>query len=215
MSQETKVLGIILLLTAALIGGALFFLGKSPKTTIDERIYVIDYSLGEKIGSDSAKVKLVEFSDLQCPACAAAEAFIKDTLKSSTSDVQFIYRHFPLPQHAYGRQAAEFAEEARVEGKFWEVHDKLFETQDQWSSLNETDVKEYFARMAADFGMDPVKVKEAIETEKYKDIINTDIATGQALGVNSTPTFFLNARKLNLTNFADIKTAVSQELQKR
>src|SRR3990167_1861677 len=100
MSRETKILGAVLICSLALIVGAALLLGKSENNTSGEssRVFNIDYSKGQKIGSGSAKVKLVEFSDFQCPACKAAEPAIKQTLLKYPNDLQFIYRHFPLPQ---------------------------------------------------------------------------------------------------------------------
>src|SRR3989344_6569858 len=132
MKTETKVLSGFLIAIAALLLGGVFFLSKNnpnAQVTSDGTVYQIDYSKGYKIGSDSAKVKVVEFSDFECPACKAAEPAIKNVISSNGDNVQFIYRHFPLPQHLNGKIAAAFAEAAGEQGKFWEAHDKLFETQ--------------------------------------------------------------------------------------
>lgn len=208
-------MGIVLILTVVLLGGGVFFLsrgGSSPSQAVAGTAVVqIDYSKGQKLGSDSAKVKLVEFSDLQCPACLAAEPVVKKIRSTYPDQVQLIYRHFPLPQHSHGREAANFAEAAGEQGKFWEMHDKLFETQAEWSSL--ADASGFFLDLGKQLALDENKVKQAILTTA-KARIDDDVAEGQRLGVNSTPTFFVNGHKLNLQSFEDLNTAVAEELKK-
>lgn len=214
MTKETKFLGLILIISLVLLFGGIFLLSRGQsggKTPEGETVLQIDYSKGQKIGSDSAKVKLVEFSDLQCPACAAAESVLKNLRTTYPDKIQFIYRHFPLPQHSYGRKAANLAEAAGEEGKFWEMHDKLFETQTEWSSLS--DATSFFLKLAKDLNLDEDKVKQALEKDTFKLRIDDSVAEGRRLGVTSTPTFFLNGRKLNLTTFDDLTKAVEEELK--
>lgn len=220
MKTETKFLGIILIVTLVLLFGGIFLLsrgssGQSSLASIEEKNTVqIDYSKGEKIGSDSAKVKLVEFSDLECPACLAAEPTVKDVRTTYGNQMQFIYRHFPLSQHLHSRQAATLAEAAAAQGKFWEMHDKLFETQTQWTGMNKDDATKFFLDLAKQMGLDENKVKQQLESDAFKATIDDDIAEGQRVGVNATPTFFLNGHRLNLQSFDDLNTAVAQELKK-
>ena len=213
MTTETKWLGAVLIITVVLLFGGIFLLSRnnSSKGNGATEVLQIDYSKGQKIGSDSAKVKLTEFSDFECPACAAVEPFLAK-FKSGDPDIQFIYRHFPLPQHKFARQAATVAEVAGEEGKFWEMHDKIFETQSQWSKLS--DATDFFMALVKELGVDENKVKQALEKDVYKSKINEDLSEGRGLGVNSTPTFFLNGRKLNLKSFNDLNTIVAEELKK-
>lgn len=217
MSTETKILGTVLILTLVLLFGGVFFLSRNsntPKGIKSNTVSQIDYSKGEKIGSDSAKVKLVEFSDLQCPACLAAEPIVKQIRNNYPDKVQLIYRHFPLPQHAYGKQAAWYAEAAAEQGKFWEMHDKLFDSQVEWSALSEKEAITFFLKLAKELGLDENKTKELVGQGAVKARVEADFAEGQRLGVNSTPTFFLNGRKLTLQRFDDLNTAVANELNK-
>ena len=96
-------------------------------------------------------------------------------------------------------------------GKFWEVHDKLFETQDEWAAL--ADPIDYFADMGSQFGLDKDKIKEAISKGLFDQKINDDQTDGNILGVNSTPTFYLNGKKLRLQSFAELDSLVTKELQ--
>ncbi len=218
MTTETKILGIIFFLTAVLLFGGIFFLSRgssqSPQGVESAAVSQIDYSKGEKIGSSSAKVKLVEFSDLQCPACQAAEPSVKKVRADYPEEVQLIYRHFPLPQHIHGREAATFAEAAALQGKFWEMHDKLFDTQAEWSGLDDNGATAFFLGLAKQLNLDENKINQALVDNGLKARIDGDVAEGNRLGVNSTPTFFVNGRKVNLQSFDDLNTAVAEELKK-
>ncbi len=213
MKTETKILSSILIITVALFLGGIYFLSKTTSTNPpkETKILQINYSKGQKIGSDSAKVKLVEFSDLQCPACLAAEPTLR-AIRDSNPQVQLIYRHFPLPQHSHGKQAANLAEAAAEQGKFWQMHDILFETQNQWSTL--LDATAFFNDLVKQLGLDEVRFKAALESKTLKSKIDDDIAEAQTLGVNSTPTFFINGQKLNLQRFNDLVTIINEELKK-
>jgi len=217
MTTETKILGIILVMTAILLFGGVFLLSRSQSSSAGVKgtaVLQIDYGKGQKIGSDSAKVKLVEFSDFQCPACQAAEPAIKQVLLKNPDNLQFIYRHFPLPQHTHAKQAATLAEAAGEEGKFWEMHDKLFETQTEWSGMDDKNAAAFFLELTKQLGLDENKIKQAALESSLKSKIDEDSAEGRLLGVNSTPTFFVNGRKLNLKTFDDLNTAVAEELKK-
>ncbi|MBI4038038.1 thioredoxin domain-containing protein [Candidatus Daviesbacteria bacterium] len=215
MRTETKILGIGLFITLIILGGGLILATKgqsSDSKTVGSKVYSIDYSKGQKIGSDSAKVKLVEFSDFQCPACAAAEPFVRQIRDTYPDEVLFVYRHFPLSQHQNARKAATVAEAAGEQGKFWQMDDKLFETQSQWENLPNPDT--FFIDLAKQLGVDEKEIQEALSKDPYKQKVDEDVAEGISLGVNSTPTFFLNGRKLDLRTFNDIRVAVESELQK-
>ncbi len=218
MTTETKVLGVILLLTAVLLFGGIFFLSRgnsstSPQTIESTTVSQIDYSKGEKIGSDSAKVKVVEFSDLECPACLAAEPSVKSIRTSYKPDqVQLIYRHFPLPQHTHSSTVAALAEAAGKQGKFWEMHDKLFDTQSQWSAMG--DATPFFMDLVKQLELNENEIKQDMGNPAVKARIEDDVAEGNRLGINQTPTFFVNGHKLNMKSFDDLNTAVANELKK-
>lgn len=224
MNTEAKILGIIGLITAIILVGGIFFLTKSGSSSSSDVLSAetvnIDYSKGEKIGSDSAKVKLVEFADFQCPACASAEPTIKEIINARYDNFQYIFRYFPLAQHKNAQAAANFAKFASANNepgsssnKFWEVSYKLFETQSQWENLG--DPSDFFANIAGELGLDKTAAKEAVTKQMYKDQIQADVNEGSTIGVDSTPTFYLNGHKLNLTKgYQEVKALVEQELKK-
>lgn len=216
MKTETKVLIGIFAATVLLLLGGVFLLSKnqpSQESTLAEEVKQIDYTKGYKIGSDSAKVKLVEFSDLQCPACRSAESAVQSIINEhrDNPDFQFVYRHFPLPIHKNARSAANAVEEAGAQGNFWAMKEKIFETQTEWENMG--NVNDYFSNLSSELGLDGAKVKDAIEKKKYEDKIQADVDEGYSLNVNSTPTFFLNGKKVSVTNFEQLKEEVTKALQ--
>lgn len=212
MKTETKILGIGLLVTLLLLVGAVVFLTQNQTQvtqTPEGAVYEIDYSKGQKIGSDSAKVKLAEFSDFQCPFCAQVEPFVKQALGEN---VQLIYFHFPLSGHKNARAASRVSEAAATEGKFWEMHDKLFETQKEWENLN--DPTSYFIDLGKQLGVSGEKIKQALTSSTYEQTITEDYNEGLRVGVNSTPSFYINGKKVNLQSYDDLKRLVQEELNK-
>ena len=141
------------------------------------------------LGNKDARVVIVEFSDFQCPACKAAHPIVKRITSEYGKKILFVYRHFPLiAAHQYALKAAEAAEAAGEQGKFWEYHDLLFANQE---NLKTEDLKKY----AEELGLDLNKFNEALESGKFKDKVTGDMDDGENLGVSSTPTFFINGKK--------------------
>lgn len=214
MTQEIKVLIGIGVATVALVLGSVFFLGKSSGNSVnvpptDIKLLVRDDNY--QTASASAKVTIVEFSDFQCPACGAAFPVVKKIEADYRDEVNFVYRHFPLPQHKNGFKAALAAEAAGLQGKFWEMHDKLFENQDTWGELdNPLDI---FTGYAKDLGLNTAKFQQDMNDKKLTDKVNRDQADGATLGVNSTPTFFINNQKFpGVLSYAEFKSKIDPEL---
>lgn len=209
MSGETKFFAGVTLTTLAIIIGGLFIFGQFQKSEQVKGVS-IDSTTGVKLGADSAKLSLVEFSDFQCPACRAAEPAIKQVLNKFPNDVQFVYYHFPLPQHKNAKAAANLTEAAGEQGKFWQMHDLIFETQDEWASLENP--TEFFLNLSKKLELDGEKIGKALSENLYQQKIEQNLNLGNSLGVNSTPTFFLNGKKLNLTSFDQLEKEVEKEL---
>lgn len=218
MTSEVKTLLGIGLATVALIAGAVFLLSKpssvpssAPVNKEILGILVKDDSI--KIASESAKVTIVEFSDYQCPACKSANPTIKQILNDYSGKVNFVYRHFPLSQHKNAIPASLAAEAAGQQGKYWQMHDKIFDGQDTWKdSGNAPDI---FAGYVKDLGVDMEKFNHDRGDSKFRDKINRDYQDGLTLGVNSTPTFFINGQKLpGVLSYAEFKSKIDAELNK-
>lgn len=157
-------------------------------------------------GPEDAQVVLVEFSDFQCPACALFQPMLQ-TFTLKFPNLKIVYKHFPLPQHPQGKPAALASMAAGEQDAFWEYHDKLFENQNQ---LNE----ELYIQLAKDLGLDEKKFKSDMESERIRQYVEADIKAGQSAGVNSTPTFFLNGRLLELQQVNDLEKAIAEEFNK-
>lgn len=159
--------------------------------------------------SNAKKNLLVEFSDLQCPACRAYHEIIKqqiETDKNITGKITFIYRHFPLDQHVYSHIAAYAAEAAGKQGKFFEFSDTLFTDQDEWVALkNEADAKKYFVGVAKDLKLDTTKFETDMNSEAVKQRVQDDTTAGLAANVQATPTFYLNGAKVDVKSFDELK----------
>lgn len=160
------------------------------------------------------KVVLSVFSDFQCPACAnLEEAFLINARTTYADQVEFVYRHFPLDSiHPYARMVAWASEAAREEGKFWEFHDLVFAEQSVWSSLTSKDaVKEKMIEYASQLNIDKEKFIARMESDEIKKRIETDVADGYALNVDSTPTVYLNNNKTAPQDLANQVRALLQQ----
>ena len=162
-------------------------------------------------GDKEAKATLIEYSDFQCPACGSYYPILKKVSEDMEAQVRFAYRHFPLPQHKNAKLAATVAEAAGKQGKFWEMHDLIFQNQSDWSE--EKNAAVIFAQYAQDLQLDLAKFQTDIASEEIKAKIENDYKSGVKAGVNSTPSFFLNGKKLdNPRNYDEFKNAIEQAL---
>lgn len=164
---------------------------KQRKQALDEQFsnpVQIDIGSSPVKGPKDAKITVVEFSDFQCPYCNRGAANIAQVLKEN-ADVKLVFKNLPLPFHQQAKGAAIAALAAGKQGKFWEMHDKLFENQ---SKLSE----EPWAEFAKDIGIDVEKFKKDLEDESLAKQVDEDLALAQKLGVRGTPGFFVNGVQL-------------------
>ena len=138
-------------------------------------------------GPVDAPIEIVEFSDFQCPFCERATATLAQLVDRYGDQVRFVYKDYPLPNHENAFKAAEAGNCANEQGKFWELHDKMFATQ---SALGVASLKAY----AEEFGMDAAAFSTCLDSGKYAGEVQRDLAVGQGYGVSSTPTIFINGR---------------------
>ena len=146
-------------------------------------------------GNSTARVTLEEFSDFQCPACSGLEPGLRRVVKDyEDRGVRLIFRNYPLQMHKYAFLAARAAEAAGLQGKFWEMHDMLYDNQKEWSDSMEPRVQ--FDSYATRLGLDVQKFKADMERQDLADRIKADFMRGTSLGVKGTPTVYLNGREL-------------------
>ncbi len=197
------------------ITGAYFLTNKPQKLIFPEvnKILPTDHV---KWATDSAKTKniLVEYSDLQCPACKSFHDIIKNQIESDkniTGKVTFVYRHFPLTNiHKNAEKAAYGAEAAGKQGKFFEFANLLFKTQEGWSETSNPE--KHLANLATEITLDVNKFEKDVKSNVVKEKVNKDIASGNRAEVNATPTFYLNGEKLDSIRSFDEFKKLLQEL---
>lgn len=142
-------------------------------------------------GNEQAAIKLVEYGDYQCPYCATAYPIIKEIQSTFGDQVQFIFRNFPLQEsHRYANIAAQTAEAAGKQGKFWEMHDAIYENQKQ---LND----DFLEELAEKLGLDMEQFEEDLNSEEISNKVEDDFESGVRSGVNGTPSFFINGSKFD------------------
>jgi protein-disulfide isomerase len=137
-------------------------------------------------GPSGAPVILVEYGDYQCPYCADAFAMIDSIVKKMGPSLQFVYRHMPLSEvHPYAQFAAEAAEAAGAQGKFWEMHQAIFAHQSELGS-------DLIGKLARKLGLDMTRFDADQDARRYRSRVKYDFMGGMRSGVAATPTFFIN-----------------------
>ena len=173
--------------------------GEGSQVGVDD----VDDSLNSKVEGDRARVlvdeddpqkgasnplvTIVEYSDFQCPYCSRAAASLDEAAAAYPDDVKLVFKQYPLPMHKDAPLGAQAALAANAQGKFWEMHDKLFENQ---RAMSREDLEGY----AKEIGLDMEKFRKALDEETYKAEVEKEVAEGRKLGVNSTPTFYVNGK---------------------
>ncbi|HKP45639.1 MAG TPA: thioredoxin domain-containing protein [Pyrinomonadaceae bacterium] len=156
-------------------------------------------------GDVNAPVTIVEFTDFQCPSCAAMQPVLDDVLKSYGNKVRFVVRDFPLLAHANARKAAEAANAANAQGKFFEYTQILFKHQ---SALDVPSLKKY----ASDLGLNRAQFDTALDSGRFADEVRHDLADGEKYGVDSTPTIFINGVALTELSSEGLRAAIDKAL---
>jgi len=166
--------------------------GPEVRVLFDAPRYTIEVTADDpSIGAQSAPVTIVEFSDFQCPFCQRVEPTLKQVREKYGDKVRLVWKDFPLTQiHPQAFKAGEAAHCAGDQGKYWEYHDRLFANQ---QALQPADLKKH----AADLGMDAAAFGSCLDSSKYGERVRDGVAEGSRLGVNSTPTIFINGRRFS------------------
>lgn len=192
MNTKTVITFIVITLGILLgVGGLLWQFGSAEVKPI------ADIAGERRHMRGTGSVEIVEFSDLQCPACAAVQTPLKEILAKYEGKVSFVYRHFPLTNiHKNAMAAAQAAEAADLQGKFWEWHDLLFAKQVEWSGL--PDPKPKFAEYAKELGIDPDKMLASMDSDEARGRVSADLLAATRYRLTGTPTFFVNGVKVEL-----------------
>lgn len=194
MTNENKFLIGIGAVTLIIVIIGVFFLGKQNKTPKADSNFdsakLVEGATHTK-GNPNAPVVIVEFGDVQCPACRAAQPIADKVVEKNIDNVYFVFRHFPLSIHKNSKLAAQAVEAAGAQGKFFEMLDAMYDKQNDWAE--KANPRDLFRNYAKDLGLDMDKFNK--DMEDLKSVIEQDYALGNRAGVESTPTFFVNGKK--------------------
>lgn len=202
--MDKKAWIIFSVVVVAVLGG-LVYLSQSSKIDVskidatniqsatDQNGQIADHVFGKK----DSKVVLIEYGDFQCPGCGAAHPNIKAVTEKYEDKIAFVFRNFPLTTiHPNARAAAAAVEAAGLEGKYWQMHDAMFQNQDSWKDLTGTQRTDTFLQYAKTLGVNEQKFTANLEKPSINKKISFDQALGKKVNVSSTPTFFLNGEQL-------------------
>lgn len=183
------IVGTLVLLAGTL---AVFFFTGNPSTeaaTVSQ-----DYSADISAGPPDAKVVLVEYADFQCGACAGYASILKPLRAEYKDDVLFVFRFFPLENHEWAMASSQVAYAAYLQGKFWEMHDVLYENQDDWAGSD--DPRPFFDAYATLLGLDIERFHADANAQSTLDFIDDQTIEATEGGINHTPWFLLNGETI-------------------
>lgn len=223
MNKKTWIIFIVICVA---VFGALIFASRSKKTDVSniatDTVLAASPESGNIAdhvsGKADSKVVLVEYGDFQCTACASAEPILAQIRQEYKDKIAFVFRNNPLPSmHPNAKAAAAAAEAAGLQGKYWEMHDKLYETQSAWTSHDATQRIETFISFAKTVGVkDTDKFKADMSSTAVNDKIAYDLSLGQKVGVTGTPTITLNKDTIpaeNRTSVEKLKKVIDDKLK--
>ena len=168
----------------------------------------------EVYGNASSKVILVEYGDLQCPACGSAHPNIRKITEQYKDQLAFVFRNFPLSTiHPNARSGSAAAEAAGLQGKYWDMNNYLYEHQSNWVDLTGTSVTSTLVSYAKGLGLDTTKFTADLAADTINQKISFDQAIGNKLNVNSTPTFYLNGVQLSSDVVSDVQRGNGDQLR--
>ena len=200
---------IVIVLAVGVAAGAAVFLSRQPDAPEETNAAPLTVDIktpGHFRGPEDAVVTLVEFGDYQCPSCASMQPIIDRLLKEFGDKARLVARDFPLRQHAYAIKAAEAAEAAREQGKYWEYTALLYGNQ---AALSIEDLKKY----ASQLGLDRQIFDQALDSGKFADRVQRDMEDGLKVGVNSTPAFYINGKQVPSNTYEALKQALEAALR--
>ena len=158
-------------------------------------------------GNGQAKVVLEQWSDFQCPACAAVKPALDMLLNTYGADIKLVYRHFPLSMHPQAIPAARAAEAAGLQGAFWPMADALLAHQGEMAQG-----AVLYERLAQEINIDLERYRQDVESAWVKDRVNADLDDAMRLRIPGTPSFVLNDKLLQLRTYADLENAVKEAI---
>lgn len=213
MTQQAKLISAIVASTVLIFGGLTYLLVRAPSATPTPNGTVsFDDTNAIARGKADAAVVVRMYSDFQCPACRGVEPVMRAISQEFADRVRFIWKDFPLMVlHQNARAAANAGRCANAQGKFWEYHDRLFETQDAWSSVS--DPKDRFIQFAREAGLNEGDFTSCYNDRRFDGQVMDDVDEGEKNGVDSTPTFYVNNTETFARSEADWRALLNNALR--
>lgn len=212
------IIGSVLVLAFA--GGTIMYKTLKPATeptdpNVDAKLSVPGAEPAHAHGKAGAPVTMEEFGDFECPPCAALHPELKKVEREYGDRLHFIFREFPLEMHKHAYDAARAAEAAGLQGKFWEMHNLLYEKQVEWSLA--PDPRAMFATYASVLGMDANRFTQDLTGDAVNQRVALDMKRGKSLGVRGTPTVFVNGRQLRAEEMTNdgLRRAIEAALKEK
>jgi protein-disulfide isomerase len=210
--EDKFVIGIVIFTILILVIGGIFLSKFSNGPTMinkEQTKEVLSVKSDDWIkGTSEAPITIVEYLDFECEACRVYYPITKRLQQEYQNKVRFIVRYFPLPGHKNSMTSASAAEAAGRQGKFWEMHDLLYENQKSWGEKKISDPS-LFTEYAKQIGLDMEKYSKDINSQEVIVRINRDKNSGGSLGISGTPTFFINGEKIpNPKGYEDFKSII-------
>jgi protein-disulfide isomerase len=209
-------LGLAVVLGIGLIG----FLANRPKvtaTTIDPNLPPMKAE-GYLLGSPTAPVEVIEFADFECPGCGQFSTLTEPDVRTklvNTGKIRVRFMDFPLPMHKNTWDASLAAACANDQGKFWEMHDQIFQNQDRWNGEATSRPRPVLADMAKNLGLDMSKYDDCMKSEKYRAKVQSHLQEAERRGVQQTPTFVIGGKMVpGAIPYDAFKKLIDEELAK-
>ncbi len=222
--MRNKVFIIVILATALLLFGGIFLFSKGGNSNVSTNIVnsslLVPQNAIETSGfvngnylpaSSSASVTLVEFGDYECPACGVYSPFVQQLLTDFAGKINYVFRNYPLSQHTNALISSYAVEAAGLQGKYWQMHEKMYSAQSDWSNLS--DPTSVFIGYAKDLSLDTNQFSSDINSSTVKNMVQNDTNDGNTIGITETPTFYLNGQKITLAGSYDqLKSLIESAL---
>jgi|SRR6516225_1445463 len=217
MSKLLKPL-IVIILAVAVAAGTAVYLGRQPdqpaETGGSAPKHVDIRGGGHTRGPENAQLTLVEFGDYQCPSCGAYHPFVKEILSRYPQQLRLEFHHFPLVTiHPNSMMASMAAEAAGVQGRYWDMHDALFEHQREWA--DSPNAEPIFIALASRLGLDTNKFMQGLRSPDLQSRILQDVTRGNDAKVEAVPSFFINGEQVHITlSMEDFVKVIEARLHK-
>lgn len=216
IKEQMPLIMTILITVVVLVGGiGLLAVSSGDSLSTEEKDALLIKENSHVANNPEASIKVVEFSDFECSACATYYPELKQIKEEYPEDITFVYRHFPLRSiHPNAQRAAEASEAAASQDKFWEYHDILFENQTEWATISNTEeLNDKFAEYAKEVELEDLEnFEQDIANRTYQEKVNQDLADAESLNLRGTPTVFLNGKRVANPTYDSLSQQINELL---